>query len=83
LGLGSLALTSVLNDNLFADDDGPLASNKPHFPAKAESVIDLHMAEAPSCLDLIDPKPKLNELNELNGETCPGSPLVASRSSWF
>jgi hypothetical protein len=70
LGLGSLALTSLLNDNLFAGDEGPLAPKRPHFAAKARSVIYLHMAGAPSCLDLFDHKPKLNELN---GQPCPES----------
>ena len=70
LGLGSLALTSLLNEDLFAVEEGPLAPKKPHFPAKAKSVIYLHMAGAPSCLDLFDHKPKLNELD---GQPCPES----------
>ena len=39
--------------------DDPLAPKKPHFPAKAKSIIYLHMAGAPSTLDLFDYKPKL------------------------
>ncbi len=71
LGIGSLALTSLLNDRLLADaDDGPLSPKKPHLPAKARSVIYLHMAGAPSCVDLFDYKPKLNELS---GQPCPES----------
>src|SRR6478736_5161188 len=70
LGLGSMALASLLNDRLFAEDEGPLAPKKSHFPAKAKSVIYLHMAGAPSGLDLLDFKPKLNELN---GQPCPES----------
>ncbi len=75
-GIGSVALASLLNDKLFATDSpvaaqaSPLAPKKPHFPAKAKSVIYLHMAGAPSVLDLFDYKPKLNELN---GQPCPES----------
>jgi len=40
----------------------PLAPKQPHFPAKAKSVIWLHMAGAPSTLDLFDYKPELIRL---------------------
>jgi hypothetical protein len=73
-GLGTIALASLLNERLFAASapaaDDPLAPKKPHFPAKAKNVIYLHMAGAPSTLDLFDYKPKLNELN---GKPCPDS----------
>src|SRR5262245_32548627 len=76
VGLGSLALASLLDPTLFAAPtrdatlgrDDPLAPKKPHFPARAKHVIYLHMAGAPSTLDLFDHKPKLNELN---GKLCP------------
>src|SRR5512145_1280454 len=72
-GLGSIALASLLRDNLFAGDAAgakanPLAARPSHFPAKAKRVIYLHMAGAPSQLDLFDYKPKLVELN---GQDCP------------
>jgi hypothetical protein len=73
VGLGTVGLASLLNDSLFAAEaapDDPLAPRKPHFPAKARSVIFLHMAGAPSTLDLFDNKPKLIELN---GKPCPDS----------
>src|SRR5260370_22072483 len=73
VGVGTLGLASLLNERLFADaqkPDDPLAPKKPHFAAKAKSIIYLHMAGAPSTLDLFDYKPKLNELN---GEPCPES----------
>ncbi len=74
VGVGSLGLASLLNERLFAADtakpDDPVAPKKPHFPAKAKSIIYLHMAGAPSTLDLFDYKPKLNELN---GQPCPDS----------
>ncbi len=72
-GMGAIALASLLNENLFAAgtaSDNPLAPKKPHFPAKAKNIIYLHMAGAPSTLDLYDHKPKLNELN---GKPCPES----------
>ena len=47
-----------------------LAVKPPHFPAKAKRVIFLHMAGAPSQLDLFDPKPLLETLD---GQPCPES----------
>jgi hypothetical protein len=75
VGLGTMALASLLNDNLFASPrtytpGSPLAPRPSHFPAKAKRVIYLHMAGAPSTLDLFDYKPKLQELN---GKPCPDS----------
>src|SRR5688500_19036058 len=68
MGLGALALGSFIgscgNDNsagsanLF-DPANPLAPKIPHFPGKARSVIYLHMAGAPSQLELFDYKPEL------------------------
>jgi hypothetical protein len=72
VGVGTLALASLLNDRLFAEAAAvdPLAPRHAHFPAKAKHIIYLHMAGAPSTLDLFDYKPKLNELN---GKPCPDS----------
>jgi uncharacterized protein (DUF1501 family) len=75
VGVGTLGLASLLNPSLFAEPPAPapadpLAPKKPHFPAKAKSIIYLHMAGAPSTLDLFDHKPKLNELNN---QPCPES----------
>ena len=70
-GVGTLALASLLNENLFATPAGdPLAPKHPHVRAKAKNIIYLHMAGAPSTLDLFDYKPKLIELN---GKPCPDS----------
>src|ERR1043166_8063105 len=63
VGLGGLALTSLLNEKLFAAQSSvtgnsrsampdPLAPKTPHFPAKAKRVIYIHMAGSPSQLDL-------------------------------
>lgn len=59
-GIGSLALTSLLNDRLFAAPQQAQLP-KPHFAPKAKNVIFLFMAGGPSQLDLFDPKPKLNQ----------------------
>jgi hypothetical protein len=74
VGVGSLALASLLDGNLLADAKpqgaDPLSPREPHFPAKAKSIIYLHMAGAPSTLDLFDYKP---DLIKLNGQPCPES----------
>ncbi len=48
----------------------PLSPQPTHFPAKAKSVIWLHMDGAPSTLDLFDHKP---ELIKLAGQEVPAS----------
>ena len=59
-GIGSLALSSLMNNQLLAApaDDTPPG---PHFAPKAKRVIFLFMAGAPSQLDMFDYKPKLNQ----------------------
>jgi hypothetical protein len=57
-GIGALALTSLLDDRLFASTAAAIG---PHFAPRAKRIIYLFMAGAPSQLDLFDPKPKLNE----------------------
>ena len=78
LGLGGLALGTMMSCqskpnpsslNLF-DPKNPLAPRPPHFAPKARSVIYLHMAGAPSQLELFDYKP---ELAKLDGQDCPQS----------
>jgi len=66
LGIGSLALLSLLDDDrLLADTaaPGPHPSGvkPPHFAPRAKSIIFLFMAGAPSQLDLLDPKPRLQQ----------------------
>jgi hypothetical protein len=56
----------------------PLAPKQPHFPAKAKSVIWLHMDGAPSTLDLFDYKP---ELIRLAGQEVPASFLQGIKTS--
>lgn len=69
-GLGAFALAEMLQrESVGAATRGDaLAARSPHFPAKAKSVIYLHMVGAPSHLDLFDHKP---ELQRRSGEDCP------------
>src|SRR5262245_47112895 len=60
-GFGAVALTSLFADDARGSD--PLAPKKPHFEAKAKSVIFLFMSGGPSHIDTFDPKPLLNKLN--------------------
>jgi Protein of unknown function (DUF1501) len=62
-GIGAMALSSLLNENIFADDTNS-APRGPHFAPRAKHIIYLFMAGAPSQLDLFDHKPKLKEYNE-------------------
>jgi hypothetical protein len=67
VGLGSMALASLLSDDaLFAAAarDTQHAARKPHFPPKAKSVIYLFMAGGPSQLELFDYKPALQKYND-------------------
>jgi hypothetical protein len=60
VGLGAIALKSLMADNLVAATaENPLTAKKPHFEPKAKSVIYLFMAGAPSHLELFDNKPAL------------------------
>jgi hypothetical protein len=86
LGLGSLALTSLLNPRLFgeaaqASINGPASAQTgtfkaPHFAPKAKRVIYLFQSGGPSHLDLFDYKPKLNALQ---GEELPASVRMGQR----
>jgi hypothetical protein len=63
-GLGTLALASLLNDDLFAAPDraGGGLPGVPHFKPRARRVIYLFQSGAPSQMDLFDHKPKLRDL---------------------
>jgi hypothetical protein len=72
-----MALGSLMDScNIFADKSdasslsNPLMPKPPHFAGKAKSVIFLHMAGAPSQLELFDYKP---ELQKMDGLDCPDS----------
>lgn len=85
LGLGGLALGTLLGrcDNPTQAHSSPLMGGlgrAPHFPPKAKSVIYLHMAGAPSQLELFDYKP---ELAKLDGQDCPPSLLEGKKFAFI
>ena len=69
-GIGTVALASLLNDNLFAKPKLPdltaALPGLPHFAAKAKRVIYMYQSGAPSQVDLFDDKPSLEKLNGQN-----------------
>ncbi|RZO18320.1 MAG: DUF1501 domain-containing protein [Verrucomicrobiaceae bacterium] len=73
-GIGSVALASLLNDELKAapspDEKWTGVINKLDYPAKAKRVIHLCMAGGPSHLETLDYKP---ELAKMNGKPMPES----------
>ena len=75
-GLGGMALGSLLGCGnklpILENTSIPLIKGVPHFAPKAKRVIFLHMAGAPSQLELFDYKP---ELLKLDGKDCPASLL--------
>lgn len=88
MGLGALALGSLFggckgksaSDALLFDPAHPLLPKYPPFPGKAKSVIYLHMAGAPSQLELFDFKP---ELMKMDGQDCPASLLEGKRFAFI
>ncbi|HEY3856527.1 MAG TPA: DUF1501 domain-containing protein [Verrucomicrobiae bacterium] len=86
LGIGGLALASLLNDNIFAAQKSnlliasPLAVKPPHFAPKAKRVIYMFMEGAPSQLDLFDYKPRLVELNM---QPCPEEMIKGERFAFI
>ncbi len=61
LGFGSLALGALLNADGYAAETHRPPDGKPHFPAKAKSVIWLFMRGGVSHMESFDPKPALNK----------------------
>src|SRR5262249_25281067 len=82
-GIGTLALASLLNENLFGAATGPSnggAAPGPHFKPRAKRVIYLFMAGGPSQIELFDPKPRLTELA---GKDLPPSVRMGQRLTAF
>jgi hypothetical protein len=78
-GIGSVALAHLLNEQrLLAEPVKPdlekphfdLKPKAPHHPPRARAMISLFMQGGPSHMDLLDPKPKLTELD---GKPFPGA----------
>ncbi|MCH5374091.1 MAG: DUF1501 domain-containing protein, partial [Planctomycetes bacterium] len=87
VGIGQIALASLLTDGAAAATGASLAARRsptaakpPHFPPKANRVIYLFMAGAPSQLDLFDHKPKLTELE---GKPIPPSVIQGQRYAFI
>jgi hypothetical protein len=92
MGLGALALGSLLgcgktgsSPNVAAagalvDATNPLLPKPPHFAGKARAVIFIHMAGAPSQLELFSYKPALEKLD---GQNCPPSLLEGKRFAFI
>src|SRR5690349_12530166 len=86
LGLGAVALSSLINPRLFAAamsdaTTRPAGSFKaPHFAPKAKRVIYLFQSGGPSHLELFDYKPKLDALF---GQDLPASVRMGQRLTGF
>lgn len=90
LGLGGLAFAAMTGCNPFSSSDSstgesissrhPLFPKMPHFLPKAKRIIYLHMAGAPSQLELFDYKP---ELQKLHGKDCPPSLLEGKQFAFI
>jgi hypothetical protein len=85
-GLGAIALGSLMGScagnpsvghNIVTD---PMMPRPGHFPARAKRVIFLHMAGAPSQLELFDYKP---ELAKLHNQACPQSLLDGKKFAFI
>ena len=77
MGLGSVALASLMDERLLGNPFAPMQS---HFSPKAKNVIYLFMAGGPSHLDLFDWKP---ELKKRHGQDIPKSFLEGKRFAFM
>ncbi len=85
VGLGTIAFNSLLGQlqarHLPAIDPAqPMDARVPPLPARAKNVIFLHMAGAPSQLELFEDKPKLREFH---GKTPPKSLMEGKRFAFL
>jgi hypothetical protein len=85
LGLGSVALASLLSDGAAFGaqtlaSHNPLRPRKPDFPPRVKSVIYLFMAGGPSQLDLFDYKP---QLQKFTNQPIPASYLKGKRFAFM
>lgn len=89
MGLGALAIGAMFGScgsrsqaghNVMFDPARPLLPKPPMFPGKAKSVIFLHMAGAPSQLELFDYKP---QLIKMDGMDCPQSFLEGKQFAFI
>jgi hypothetical protein len=83
VGLGSVALASLMSDNRLGaapSPQDPLAPQKPPSVPRAKNVIYLFMAGGPSQLELFDYKPKLQQLT---GQPIPQSYIEGKRFAFM
>jgi hypothetical protein len=77
LGIGGVALGSLLIPDLFSGEEPDLAmTGLPHFAPKAKRIIYLFQNGAPSQLDLFDYKPMLQQMH---GQDLPASVQMGQR----
>ncbi len=87
-GLGAIGLGSLLGScgtdsagsTAPALPDDPMAVRMPQFAPKAKRVIYIHMAGAPSQLELFDYKP---ELEKYHGQDCPAEFLEGKKFAFI
>ncbi len=84
-GLGAIALGSLLGCGANSSTGQQkvledLVNKVPHFAPKAKRIIYLHMAGAPSQLELFDYKP---DLSKLDGKDCPPSLLEGKKFAFI
>ena len=80
LGKGAAGSSLAGSGAPLFDPAQPLLPRSPHFPGRARSVIYLHMAGAPSQLELFDYKP---ELARMDGQDCPPSLLEGKQFAFI
>lgn len=88
-GVGGLALAGLMGgcsslfekkQNVVSSSNNPLLVKLPHYKPRAKRVIYLHMAGAPSQLEMFDYKP---ELHKLDNQDCPQSFLDGKRFAFI
>ncbi|MFA7473392.1 MAG: DUF1501 domain-containing protein, partial [Spirosomataceae bacterium] len=79
IGLSQLA-SGCGNASASTDSGQSLGAVKPHFTPRAKRVIYIHMAGAPSQLELFDYKP---ELQKYHGVDCPAELLEGKKFAFI
>jgi Protein of unknown function (DUF1501) len=80
IGVGKMALASLLAEAFVPRSRAALEAKPAHFPGKAQRVIHLFMAGAPSQLELFDYKP---QLAKLAGKPLPPSVIGGQRYAFI
>ena len=80
LGVGAMALSSLLSRSSGARDVNPMSVKPPHYPPRARAIIYLFMAGGPSQLDLFQNK---QLLRKHHGELPPASYLDGKRFAFL